>query len=109
MKYVYWAAGLLYGVAAQAAEVDAVVENFERTSTGAAEVVMKFTNNTNRSVTYAGANCALLDKDGRALTSVDIVSQNIVPGGRGFGRAYGPQDPRVDKAECRLTGVDFAE
>lgn len=109
MKFVFLAACLLFGSASQAAEVEALVENFERTSTGAAEVVMRFTNNTNRSVAYAGANCALLDKNGRALTTVSIVAQNIAPKARGFGKAYGPQDPRVEKAECRLTGVDFAD
>lgn len=101
-------AALLMASAASAAEVEVQIENFERTSTGAAEIVVKFTNQSARSVQFVAASCGLLDKTERAITTVDVIAQNIPPGIRAFGKAYGPEDDRIAKAECRLRDFDLA-
>jgi hypothetical protein len=108
MRRALLIAAVLAAHGAYAADVEVQIENFERTSTGAAEVVVKFENRTNRAVQFAAASCGLLDQAGRALTTVDIIAQNISPGSRAFGKSFGPNDARVAKAECRLRDFDYA-
>jgi hypothetical protein len=80
-------------------------ENFQRTPNGAAEIVLKFTNGTDRTIKYVGADCALLDKDGKAITVIPVMVDSIGPGETAYAHNYGPpHDTRIAKADCRLKG-----
>jgi len=82
-------------------------ESFRRTSTGAAEIVLKFQNTSTKKIAFIAADCGLLGKDGKALSMISVIAQNIDPGGYAYAKNYGPQDGNVQKADCRIRDVDY--
>lgn len=93
---------LITTVAANAGDLEFTYENFQMTQTGSVEVVLKFTNNTGTHLDYAAADCALLDKTGRALTTMAVIATDVPNGSVAYAHNYGPRDRRVDKVLCRL-------
>ncbi len=93
------------GAVADTAEFE--YESFRRTETGAAELVLKFHNKSDKMITYIGANCGLLGGDGKALTTISVNAQNIAPGDFAYAKNYGPQGLTVNKADCRIRAVDY--
>lgn len=89
------------------AEVVFDYENFQVTETGAAELVLKFTNTGLEMATFAKAECAFLDERRRAITVNPVIAKNVSPGGTGYAKTFGPRDPRVKHAECRMVDVDY--
>lgn len=100
----------LLAMAASPASADALLqmdyENFYKTQTGAAEIVLKFTNNGATSVSFVKADCALLGADGKALTVVMVIAQNIAPGAHAYAKNTGGRDLPVKQADCRVVAVD---
>lgn len=93
-----------------AAAADAVAleyENFQRLPNGATEIVLKFTNNTSSKLSLISADCAFLDADGKALTVLPIVAQNVAPGEAAYGNTFSPRHVvGIEKAQCRLKYYD---
>lgn len=109
MKWVIVAAtaSLLITNDAYASGVSFDYESFTKMPNGAAEIVLKFNNDTGKVVSYVGADCAMLDKDGKAVTVLPVNAQNIAIGGHAFGHSYSqPNDTRIKKAECRVRDFD---
>jgi|GEM_PF-2760178 len=82
-------------------------EGFHRTSTGAAELVLKFHNTSSKKITFIAAECGLLGDDGKALTTISLISQNIPAGAYAYAKNYGPQGLPVKQADCRIRDVDY--
>jgi len=103
---------LLYAVAALAAVLNPAIaadpvtleyENFQRLPNGATEIVLKFTNNTSKPLSLISADCAFLGADGKALTVLPIVAQNVAAGEVAYGNTFSPRHVvGVEKAQCRL-------
>lgn len=89
------------------AEVIFEYENFQMTRTGAAELVLKFTNTGLETATFAKAECAFLDEKRKAITVNPVIAQNLSPGGTGYAKTFGPKDRRIKHAECRIVDVDY--
>lgn len=107
MKYTLLGLAALVSTPASAAGVEMNVENFWRHQNGAIEIVIKFTNNTNRTVSFVSASCALLDGDMKAVTTQNVISQNIAPGGNAYGKNYVLNPGKSEKAECRIEAIDY--
>lgn len=99
------AAALALASVSAHAEVEFGYENFQRTRTGAAEIVLKFTNGTQRHIDSVAADCALLSSENRAITTIVVTAQNIPPNDYAYGKNYGPQDDRIERADCRIRSV----
>ena len=82
-------------------------ESFSRTSVGTAEIVLKFHNPTDKIISFFAAECAFLGKDGKAITVQAVIAQNIKPGSYAYAKSYGPKDPNVSQADCRVRDVDY--
>jgi len=78
-------------------------ESFHKTQTGAVEIVLKFTNNTDENLRAVFADCALLDKDHKAVTVIRVAAENIEPGGVAYGNNFGPRIDGIEHAECRVS------
>jgi hypothetical protein len=89
-------------VAAAAGDVTFEYENFEVTQTGRAELVLKFINGTGSALDYAVARCALLDVNGRAITTLSVIATNVPNGGIAYASNFGPPDKRIRQADCRI-------
>lgn len=94
--------------ASHAAEpVSLEYENFQRLPNGATEIVLKFTNNTSGMLSLISADCAFLDSDGKALTVLPIVAQNVAPGEVAYGNTFAPRHlVGIEKAQSRLKYYD---
>lgn len=88
--------------AASAGGVTFEYENFEVTRTGRAELVLKFTNGTGAALDYAVARCALLDINGKAITTLSVIATNVPTGGTAYASNFGPPDSRIRQADCRI-------
>lgn len=77
-------------------------ESFHMTQTGAAEVVLKFTNTTGADVEYAIADCALLDADGKAVTVIAVATTDIQAGGFAYANNFGPRQAGIKQVACRI-------
>ena len=93
--------------AAKAEGVSFIYENFRRSSTGALEIVLKFKNDTSRDVSFVRAECAFLDAQDQAVTTDRVIAQNIPAGSYAFGKNYIMEPGTAEKADCRITAVDF--
>lgn len=82
-------------------------ESFSRTQTGAAELVLKFHNNSDKTITFIAAECGLLGDNGKALTTLSVNAENIAPGDFAYAKNYGPQGLPVKKADCRIRDVEY--
>lgn len=110
MKFAVAAFAAIFAASSvSAAEIDFEYENFQMTRTGAAELVLKFRNNTQKTAAFIAADCAFLGEDGMALTTNPVIVQNVSPLAHAYGKTYGPQDARVKKADCRLRTVDYVD
>lgn len=98
---------MLSAAPAFAGGVDMSYENFQKTSTGSVEVVLKFTNNTGKNVSVVMADCAFLDANKKALTVVPVAAQNIPAGQYAYGHSYSPPKlTGIEHAECRVRDYD---
>lgn len=87
---------------ASAGELEFSYENFQMTQTGAAELVLKFINNTGVHLDYAVAECALLGADNKAITTMSVIATDIPAGGTAYSKNFGPRDSRVKHVDCRI-------
>lgn len=106
MRRIIAALAIFVPVCAHAAPVDLGYENFYRTQTGAVEIVLRFTNNTHKTLSIIAAQCALLGKNKKALTVIPVIVQNVRPGQSAFGNNFGPRHLQVEHAECRILDYD---
>jgi hypothetical protein len=82
------------------------VENFRKHSNGSLEIVVKFTNDTGRTVSLALGSCAFFNKNDKAVTTQPVAVQNVPAGSVGYGSAFVMSPDDAEKANCRLTSVD---
>ena len=85
-----------------AGELEFSYESFQMTQTGAAELVIKFTNRTGAHLDYAVARCALLDADNKAITTMPVIARDMPVGTIAYAKNYGPRDSRVKHVNCRI-------
>lgn len=82
------------------------VENFSKHENGSLEIVLKFTNNTAHNVSFVRASCAFLDGTMRAVTTENVIAENIPIGASAYGKSYVLDPGDAEKADCRITAVD---
>lgn len=87
---------------ATAGAVEFEYEKFQMTSTGRAEIILKFTNNTGEYRKYVTAECAILDSDNSAISVVAVAVKGVPDGGVAYGKGYGPRDARAEHLSCRI-------
>jgi len=78
-------------------------ENFQKTRTGSLELILKFTNPTDRSEPFAVAECALLDGQGRAVSVQNIAVRDVPARGHAYGKTYFMTPGEATDVSCRLT------
>ncbi len=88
------------------ADVTFTYENFRRHENGNLEIVLKFNNQTDKAVSFVRAECALLDKSGRAITTERVLAQNIPARQHAYGRNFVLRPGAAEKADCRITRID---
>lgn len=106
MRYAVLFFAVCLSSAAYGGEGKLSVENFRKHTNGSLEIVVKFTNDTGRTVALALASCAFLNKSDKAVTTQSVAVQNVPAGSVGYGNAYVMRPDDAEKADCRLTSVD---
>lgn len=105
-KRILVVAALVAPATAWAAEgVSFAYENFWKHDNGASEIVIRFTNDSDRDLRTISADCALLDAAGRALTVIPVVVSNVPARQSAFGNNFGPRGLPVESADCRIKYV----
>lgn len=97
------------GSSSASADISFDYEGFSRTSNGAAELILKFTNDTEKVATFVKADCAILNASGKAVSVNPVIVQNLSPHSSGYGRTFALPAQNVVKADCRLISVDYAD
>lgn len=107
MKSIVFLFAVLIGAQANAADVDLTVDNFRKRANGSLEIVIKFTNNTGRNADFIRATCAFLNSKMKAVTTENVIAQNVAPSSHGYAKAFVLQPDDAESADCRVTAVDF--
>ena len=107
MKYATFGLAVLAATQASAADVEMNVDNFRKLSNGSLEIVVKFTNNLDKELAFVRATCAFLNKEMKAVTTENVVAQNIAARASDYGKTYVLQPDDAEKADCQVTASDY--